>query len=144
MFGDFPHDGKLSPLWFRIIKRGLPLPIDPRFGEFHHFAVGEGQNQYFTYICQKKAQNGQRLLITRGVDLLADTPEGACLLDAMIDYALSDAFVAERQSFFNCHGVVPLTKQAIVSLCPSRLMAPRRCFSASRCRFRPTLRVGNV
>jgi hypothetical protein len=34
--------------------------------------------------------------MTRGVDLLADTPEGAYLLDAMIDYARSDAFVAER------------------------------------------------
>jgi hypothetical protein len=97
VFGDFPHDGKLSPLWFRLIKRGLPLPIDPKFGEFQHFAVGEGKERYFSYICQKKDQNGQRLLMTRGVDLLADTPEGTCLLDAMIDYVRSDAFVAERQ-----------------------------------------------
>jgi hypothetical protein len=96
VFGDFPHDGKLSPLWFRLIKRGLPLPIDPKFGEFRHFAVGEGQTQYFSYICQKKGRDGHRLLITRGVDLLADTPEGAYLLDAMIDYARSDAFVASQ------------------------------------------------
>ena len=96
VFGDFPQDGKLSPLWFRIIKRGLPLPVDPKFGAFRHFAVGEGQKQYFTYICQKKGQNGERLLITHGVDLLAETPEGAYLLDSMIDYALSDAFVADR------------------------------------------------
>ncbi len=86
VFGDFPHDGKLSPLWFRLIKQGLELPIEPKLGEFQHFAVGEGKNQYFTYICQKKGPDGQTLLITRGVDLLADTPEGACLLDAMIDY----------------------------------------------------------
>jgi hypothetical protein len=96
VFGNFPHDGKLSPLWFRLIKRGLPLPIDPKFGEFRHFAVGEGQTQYFSYICQKKGRDGHRMLITRGVDLLADTPEGAYLLDAMIDYARSDAFVASQ------------------------------------------------
>lgn len=94
VFGDFPHDGKLSPLWFRLIKRGHELPIDPKFGDFQHFAVGEGQKQYFTYICQKKGPDGQQLLITRGVDLLADTPEGAYLLDAMMDYAKSDAFIA--------------------------------------------------
>ncbi len=95
VFGDFPHDGKLSPLWFRLIKRGLPLPIAPEFGEFQHFAVGEGQKQYFSYICHKEGPDGQRLLITQGVDLLADTPEGTFLLDAMIDYAQSDAFLAK-------------------------------------------------
>jgi hypothetical protein len=87
VFGDFPHDGKLSPLWFRLIKRGLPLPVDPKYGKFEHFAVGEGQRQYFSYIFQKTGTNGQQLLMTRGVDVLADTPEGAYLLDAMVDYA---------------------------------------------------------
>ena len=95
VYGDFPHDGKLSPLWFRLIKRGLPLPINPEFGTFEHFAVGEGRKEYFAYISQKRGQDGQRLLITQGVALLADTPEGACLLDAMVDYVKSDAFLAE-------------------------------------------------
>jgi hypothetical protein len=95
VFGDFPHDGGLSPLWFRLIKRGLPLPINPNLGEFQYFAVGEGQKQYFAYICQKEGPDGQRLLLTRGVDVLADTPEGVYLLDAMIDYARSGAFLAK-------------------------------------------------
>lgn len=95
VFGNFPHDGKLSPLWFRLIKQGTPLPIEPKYGEFRHFAVGEGRDRYFAYITQKQAPDGQRLLITHGVDLLADTPEGACLLDSMIDYVRSDAFLAE-------------------------------------------------
>jgi len=95
VFGDFPHDGRLSPLWFRLIKRGLELPMDTSYGQFRHFAVGEGQKQYFTYICQKTGPEGQRLLITRGVDLLADVPEAAYLLDAMVDYVRSDAFLAE-------------------------------------------------
>ncbi len=93
VFGDFPHNGKLTPLWFRLIKQGLPLPLAPEYGEFTHLAVGEGQKQYFTYICQKRDDAGRQMLITHGVDLLADTPEGAHLLDALIDYALSDAFV---------------------------------------------------
>jgi len=94
VFGDFPHDGKLSPLWFRLIKRGIPLPIDSKHGKFDYFAVGEGKKQYFAYICQKTAEDGHRLLITRGVDLLADTPEGTYLLGVMIDYVRSSAFVA--------------------------------------------------
>lgn len=95
VFGAFPHNGKLSALWFRLIKRGLPLPLDPKYGAFRHFAVGEGQSQYFAYLTQKTGPDGERLLISQGVDLLADTPEAACLLDAMVDYVLSDAFLDE-------------------------------------------------
>jgi hypothetical protein len=93
VFGDFPHNGRLSPLWFRLIKRGLPLPIEPQFGQFRHFAVGEGQKQYFSYLCQKAGPKGEQLLITQGVDVLADTPEGTWLLDQMIGYARSEAFM---------------------------------------------------
>ncbi|MFO7973834.1 MAG: hypothetical protein R6V12_04290 [Candidatus Hydrogenedentota bacterium] len=92
VFGDFPHNGRLTPLWFRLIKKGISLPIDSKYGEFQHFAVGEGQKEYFAYIMQKNGPDRERMLITRGVDLLADTPEGAYLLDAMIGYVLSDAF----------------------------------------------------
>jgi hypothetical protein len=35
---------------------------------------------------EKKNPSGPPLLMTHGVDLLADTPEGAYLLDAMIAY----------------------------------------------------------
>lgn len=93
VYGNFPHNGKLSPLWFRLIKRGLPLPVDPRYGECEYFSVGEGQTQYFAYIMKRKQQP---LLMTCGVDLLAMTPEGAYLLDEMIGYARSDGFAAEQ------------------------------------------------
>ncbi|MBN1345151.1 MAG: hypothetical protein JXQ73_20825 [Phycisphaerae bacterium] len=98
VFGDFPHDGRLSALWFRLIKRGIPLPIDRKHGELDYFAVGEGKEQYFAYVCQKTDKDGHGILMTRGVDVLAETPEGACLLDAMVDYARSDAFVARAPS----------------------------------------------
>lgn len=91
VFGDFPHSGILNPLWFRLIKKGLPLPLT-QYGEFEYLAVGEGQTQYFAYIMEKKNPSGSPFLMTHGMDLLADTPEGAYLLDAMIAYMKSDAF----------------------------------------------------
>ena len=67
------------------------LPIDPKYGDFEYFAVGEGQTQYFAYVFQQMDEDGHRLLMTRGLDLLADTPEGKYLLDAMIGYVQSEA-----------------------------------------------------
>lgn len=86
VFGEFPHNGVLNPLWFRLIKRGLPLPVAPEYGEFDYLAVGEGQTQYFAYVMEKRNSAGPPLLMTHGVDLLAETPEAAYLLDAMITY----------------------------------------------------------
>ncbi len=88
VFGDFPHDGRMSPLWFRLIKRGIPLPIDLVHGDFEFYAVGEGKRQYFAYLCRKTGTEGQNIMITRGLDLLADTPEGIYLLDALIAHCL--------------------------------------------------------
>lgn len=81
----FPHSGNLTPLWFRLIKKGIALPLTDE-GEWEYIAVGEGQTQYFAYIMEKKDPDGRPFLMTHGVDLLADTPEGAFLLDAMVDY----------------------------------------------------------
>ncbi len=91
VFGDFPHNGKLTPLWFRLIKQGLSLPMDPQYGSLAYFAVGEGQQQYFAYVLEKQGTTGPPLLMTHGMDLTADTPEGAYLLDAMIAYMQGDA-----------------------------------------------------
>ncbi|HDP33983.1 MAG TPA: hypothetical protein ENN29_02615 [Candidatus Hydrogenedentes bacterium] len=85
VFGDFPHAQTLSPLWFRLIKRGMPLPIKSKYGKHIYYAVGEGQKQYFAYIFQK-AGDTTPLLMTYGMDVLADTPEGAWLLDMFIHY----------------------------------------------------------
>ncbi|MBN2377841.1 MAG: hypothetical protein JXD22_15700, partial [Sedimentisphaerales bacterium] len=90
VFGDFPHDGNISPLWFRLIKQGIVLPIDPEYGDFEYFAVGEGVTQYFAYVLEKKNQAGKPLLMTHGMDVLAETPEGTYLLDAMIRYAQNE------------------------------------------------------
>lgn len=91
-FGDFPKTESISPLWFRLIKQGMTLPIDPSYGTYEHLAVGEGQTQYFVYITQKKNDQGADILMTQGVDLLAPTPEGEYLLDQMVAYGLSEDF----------------------------------------------------
>ena len=97
--GDFPHDGTLSPLAFRILKQGLGLPFNGMLPA-EMMVVGEGLNGYFLYAGEARAGAG-RVLMTFGLDLLAGTPEGTCLLDGMVRYARSDAF--------NPKGAVTLT-----------------------------------
>ena len=92
-FGDFPKSKSISPLWFRLIKQGVALPLDPKYGKVEHLSVGEGKSQYFMYIGRRKNDKGPGILMTYGMDILAPTPEGEYLLDAMLDYAQSDAFV---------------------------------------------------
>jgi hypothetical protein len=88
--GDFPHDGTLSPLAFRILKQGWKLPLAGMLPE-EMMVVGEGRDAYFLYAGETRVDAG-RVLMTFGLDLLSGTPEGTCLLDGMIRYARSDAF----------------------------------------------------
>ena len=88
--GDLPHEGYLSPLAFRILKQGRPLPFAGMRPE-EMMVVGEGRDGYFLYAGEACSGQG-RVLATFGLDLLSGTPEGTCLLDGMIRYARSDAF----------------------------------------------------
>ncbi len=88
--GEFPHDGCLSPLAFRILKQGLGLPFSGMLPA-EMMVVGEGLNGYFLYAGEARVDAG-RALMTFGLDVLSGTPEGTCLLDGMIRYARSDAF----------------------------------------------------
>ena len=89
--GDFPHDGYLSPLAFRILKRGERLPALPGMRPDEMLVVGEGLDSYFLYAGQARIKKA-RALVTFGLDLLSGYPEGTCLLDGLIRYARSDAF----------------------------------------------------
>ncbi|MDX9868860.1 MAG: hypothetical protein RBT78_13155 [Kiritimatiellia bacterium] len=89
-FGDFPHDGTLSPLSFRILKQGKPLPFAGLLSD-DMLVVGEGGNGYFLYAGGARSGKG-RVLMTFGLDLLSGTPEGTCLLDGLIRHSRSDAF----------------------------------------------------
>lgn len=88
--GDFPHDGRLSPLAFRILKQGRSLPMAGMKPD-EMFVVGEGINGYFLYAGEARIGKG-RALMTFGLDLLSGLPEGACLLDGLIRHMRSDAF----------------------------------------------------
>ncbi len=88
--GDFPHDGTLSPLSFRILKQGKLLPFAGMRPE-EMMVVGEGLNGYFLYAGEARVGAGC-VLMTFGLDLLSGTPEGTCLLDGMVRYARSGAF----------------------------------------------------
>lgn len=88
--GDFPHDGALSPLSFRILKQGRPLPFAGILPD-EMIVVGEGGQGYFLYAAEARMGAG-RALMTFGLDVLSGTPEGTCLLDGLIRYARSDAF----------------------------------------------------
>ena len=90
-FGDFPHNGYLSPLAFRILKTGLKLPAPPGFRSDEMYAVGEGLDNYFLYIGETRINKG-RALMTFGLDLLSGFPEGTCILDGMIKYVQSATF----------------------------------------------------
>ena len=75
-----PHEGYLSPLFFRLVKRGKPLPFAPVPAD-KLIAVGEGRDTYFCYL------GGDReTLYSFGLDVLSGHPEASALLDGMIDY----------------------------------------------------------
>ena len=88
--GDFPHDGTLSPLSFRILKQGRPLPFAGILPD-EMIVVGEGGQNYFLYAAETRMGAG-RVLLTFGLDIFSETPEGTCLLAGLIRYARSDAF----------------------------------------------------
>lgn len=94
--GEFPHEGYLSPLAFRILKTGLKLPKLPGLRCEEMFAVGEGLGGYFLYAAEARIRQA-RVLMTFGLDLLSGYPEGTCLLDGLIQYARSDAFNPQGQ-----------------------------------------------
>lgn len=95
VFGDFPHAGVLSPLWFGILKHADVLQPDDIYRGAEPLMVGEGILGYSLYLSQ--ARVGQaRLLRADGIDLInATAPEGAWLLDQLLDYARSPAFTPQ-------------------------------------------------
>ena len=94
--GEFPHEGFLSPLAFRILKTGQRLPTFSGLRPDEMFVVGEGLDSYFLYAGQGRAGRS-RVLFTFGLDLLSGHPEGTCLLDGLIRYARSAEFDPKGQ-----------------------------------------------
>ena len=88
-FGNFPHDGYISPLWFRLIKQGLPVAKTKPFEQLEYLAVGEGRNDYFMYAAQATVGQKGSILMTHGIDLLSAHPEAMYLLDQILEYVMT-------------------------------------------------------
>ncbi len=86
-----PHEGVLSPLFFRLIlDTGKSLPY-AGLAQDDMLIVGEGGNNCYLYLAQGNVGSGKAIMAF-GLNVLVDTPEAAALLDGLIDYAASHGF----------------------------------------------------
>jgi len=94
-FGDFPHNGLLTPLWFRLIKTdSLYLGNGPC--RWKPLILGETVDSYCLYLGEAKIGRA-RVLASFGIDLMNGTPEAFSLLDVFIRYAQSDEFSPDSE-----------------------------------------------
>ena len=91
-----PHEGVLSPLLFRLVlDSGKPMPY-AGLAQDDMLMVGEGGEMCYLYLAQANVGPGKALMAF-GLNLLADTPEAAALLDGLVDYAASDRFAPKSR-----------------------------------------------
>ena len=91
-----PHEGYMSPLCFRLVlTTGKTLPY-AGLAQDDMLMVGEGGAMCYLYLAQANVGPGKALMAF-GLNLLADTPEAAALLDGLVDYAASDRFAPKSQ-----------------------------------------------
>ncbi len=88
-FGDFPHDGCLNELLFRILGHAVS-PADAALHQIEPLMVGRGGAGYLVHLFQARAGRGK--LFACGLNLLSDHPEAGYLLDQFIRYARSPQF----------------------------------------------------
>ena len=74
-----PHGGMFSPLFFRIGKTGLELPVEG-VAEKDLIMVGEGAETCRLYLSKTVKPNGAVLFIVAGLDVTTNTPEGNAIL----------------------------------------------------------------
>ena len=79
-----PHDGFLTPFFFRIIGEGRRLPI-PGIAEEDILMAGEGGDACCCYVAQKRLSNGNSTFYVWGLDILSDQPEAVALLNTLVD-----------------------------------------------------------
>ena len=82
-----PEERFLCPLFFRIGKTGLKMPVEG-FEEKDFVMVGEGAEACFLYLADSRRSDGARRVLVAGLDVLSDTAEGAAILDGIFDELL--------------------------------------------------------
>lgn len=80
--GSFPHEGVLTPLFFRILKRGCELPVSGLRPD-DMIIVGEGGEKCYLYLGERQVGKS-RVFECHGLDILAGLPEGNWLLNALV------------------------------------------------------------
>ncbi|MBR3222190.1 MAG: right-handed parallel beta-helix repeat-containing protein [Kiritimatiellae bacterium] len=80
----FPHEGVLSPLLFRIIGDGRPLPAED-LCEKDLIIVSEGGSGCYCHLAERILPDGRRTYFVWGLDVLSDLPESAALLGSLVD-----------------------------------------------------------
>ena len=86
-----PHEGVLSPLLFRLVlQTGKPMPYAD-LAQDDMLMVGEGGEMCYLYLAQGHIGPGKAVMAF-GLNVLADTPEAAALMDGLVEYAASDRF----------------------------------------------------
>ena len=86
--GGFPHDGTLSPLWFRIVGEGRDMKRAD-IPERDVVVVGEGGETCYCYVSVSPLPGGGKTVRTWGLDVTANLPEASFLLNALTDVAAS-------------------------------------------------------
>ncbi len=90
-----PHSGHLDPLFFRILKAGMPLPVDG-FSEKDLVVVSEGPEKCAVHLAERHVDSRREYLI-HGLDVLSDLPESIALLDGIIDDAVGNSKNKKRE-----------------------------------------------
>jgi len=98
-FGDFPHDGYLSHIFFRLLKNTAPCR-DQQYRGVEKLMVTCGKDGYLAHVFQARAAKGR--LLACGLDVLSERTEAAWLLDQFIRYARSPGFDPRGQ--YNLQG----------------------------------------
>lgn len=89
VFGDFPCEDVMTPLWFRLIKdKGMKLPA-PGMEANDMIIVGEGGTACFVYLAERR-EGSSHILSCNGLDILSGLPEGNSLLLNFIRYLKSE------------------------------------------------------
>ena len=94
VWGDFRHDGAMDERFFRIVKKGAPLPL-AGFAKDDLVMVSEGAKACFVNLAVK-AKGGAKMVFAWGLDILADYPESVLLYNGFIRFLLQPSSSERR------------------------------------------------
>ena len=79
-----PHEGVLTPLLFRVVKKGAYELSRGELKVVAPIVVGEGKKDCYLYLGEVESEKG-RHMAAFGLDLFSGNPESAALMDGILD-----------------------------------------------------------